>query len=141
MRGFPALLLAAAVALGAVACGNNNNSTSGTTTTPSAVTTTDSFTGTLNPNGSVTHTFLTSRSGNVTATLVSLGPDSGFTVGLSLGAWNGNSCTTFTAKDSAVQTSYVLGTASTSGTLCVRLYDAGGTVTTPVAYQIDVAHP
>jgi ABC-type nitrate/sulfonate/bicarbonate transport system permease component len=138
MRRLTALFAAAAVALGAAACGNNNDTTPITTPTP--VTTTDSFAGTLKQNGGVTHTFLTARGGNVTATLVSLGPDSGLTVGLSLGIWNGNACSAQIAKDNAVQTSYVLGTASGAGTLCVRLYDVGNIVD-PVAYQIDVVHP
>jgi hypothetical protein len=124
-------------ALATAACGGSDTTTPTTATTP---TTTDTFTGVLNQNGGRTHTFITARSGSVTATLVSLGPDSGLTVGLSLGTWNGNACQTVIAKDTAVQSSSVIGTGSAAGTLCVRIYDVGN-ITDPVAYQIDVVHP
>lgn len=139
MRGMTVLLVAAAVALGGAACGSNSTST-GTTTTPTAPTTTDTFTGTLNQNGGATHTFLTARSGAVTATLTSLGPDAGITVGLALGTWNGNACQLLITKDNAVQTSTIAGQASAAGSLCVRIYDVGKVID-PVGYQIDVVHP
>src|SRR4051812_1548353 len=124
MRRLTALLAATAVALGAAACGDDPPNISPITPSVPA-TVTDTFTGTLNRNGGATYTFIAARTGNITATLVSLGPDSGLTVGLSIGAWNGNSCSAQIAKDNAVQTSYVLGTASGAGTLCVRVYDVG----------------
>jgi hypothetical protein len=136
MRGLAALAIVAALA--AAACGDDSSST--TPTTPTIPTTTESFTGVLNQNGGRTHTFITARSGSVTATLVSLGPDSGLTVGLSLGTWNGNACQVTIPKDNAVQTSSILGAASAAGSLCVRIYDVGN-ITDPVAYQIDVIHP
>ena len=135
MRALAAVAILAALV--SAACGSG---TSGTTTTPTNPVTTDSFTGTLTRNGAGTFTFITARSGSVTATLVSLGPDSGLTVGLSLGTWNGNACQTVLAKDNAVQSSSIVGSASAAGSLCVRVYDVGN-VTDPVAYQIDVAHP
>lgn len=139
MRRMTVLLVAAAAALGA-ACGNNSALT-GTTTSPTpAATTTDTFNGTLNQNGGVTHTFLTARSGNITATLASLGPDAGITVGLAIGTWNGNACQLVITKDNAVQTSSIIGQATSAGNLCVRIFDVGN-VTDPVAYQIDVLHP
>jgi lipid-binding SYLF domain-containing protein len=103
-------------------------------------TVTDSFSGTLTPNSGRTHTFITARSGSVTATLVSLGPDSGLTVGLSLGTWNGNACQIVLRKDNAVQTSSIVGAASAAGNLCVSIYDVGN-LTDAVDYQIDVVHP
>src|SRR5689334_10831985 len=131
-------IVALAAALATAACGDD--SSSNIPTTPTIPTTTDSFPGTLNPNGGRTHTFITARSGSITATLVSLGPDSGLTVGFALGTWNGNACQQTLVKDNAVQTSAILGAASSAGTLCVRIYDQG-TLTGPVDYQIDVVHP
>jgi hypothetical protein len=122
----------------AVACGSDDIPT--TPDTPTIPVTTDTFTGTLTPNGGRTHTFITSRSGSVTATLTSLGPDSGLTVGLLLGTWNGNACATQLAKDNAVQGSSILGAASAAGSICVRIYDVGN-LTGPVDYAIAVQHP
>ena len=131
-------IVALAAALGAAACGDDSSSDPGTA--PTIPTTTNTFTGSLNPNGGRTETFITARSGTVTATLVSLGPDSGLTVGFGLGTWNGNACQMTLVKDNAVQTSAIIGAASNAGTLCVRIYDQGN-LTAPVDYQIDVVHP
>ena len=130
-------VLALAAALTAAACGNDSITTPTTPTTP---TVTDTFNGTLTPNGGLTHTFITARSGSITATLTSLGPDSGLTVGLLLGTWNGNACGVQLAKDNAVQGSFINGAASAAGSLCVRIYDVGQ-LTGPVDYQITVLHP
>jgi hypothetical protein len=123
--------------LSAAACGNDTITTPTTSSTP---TTTDTFNGTLTPSGGNTFTFITARSGSVTATLTSLGPDSGLTVGLLLGTWNGNACTVQLVKDNAVQSSSLLGAASGAGNLCVRVYDVGN-LTGPVDFQITVVHP
>jgi hypothetical protein len=57
-----------------------------------------------------------------------------------LGTWNGTACQAVLAKDNAVQGSTLLGTASTAGNLCVRIYDVGFLVSS-ITYQIDVVHP
>jgi hypothetical protein len=130
-------VLAFAAALSAAACGSD---TPTTPTVPTVPATTDTFNGTLTPSGGSTFTFLTSRSGSVTATLASLGPDSGLTVGLLLGSWNGNACAVQLVKDNAVQSSTLLGATSAAGSLCVRIYDVGN-LTGPVDFQITVQHP
>ena len=63
---------------------------------------TETFAGSINPNGGATHTFATPRSGSITVTLTALAPDNTVTVGLSLGTWNGESCQTVIARDSTV---------------------------------------
>ena len=135
MRGL--VMLAIAAALAAAGCGSD---TPTTPTTPSIPVTTDTFPGTLTPNSGRTHLFITARSGSITATLTSLGPDSGLTVGLALGTWNGNACAIQLAKDNAVQSSVLIGASSAAGSLCVRIYDIG-TLTDPVDYSIEVKHP
>jgi hypothetical protein len=131
-------VLAFAAALTAAACGSNDTPT--TPTAPSAPAVTDTFNGTLTPSGGATFTFITARSGSLTATLTSLGPDSGLTVGLLLGTWNGNACAVQIVKDNAVQSSTIVGAASAAGSLCVRIYDVGN-VAAPVDFQITVVHP
>jgi hypothetical protein len=136
MRGLIALALAAAMAT--AACGSDSTPTD-TPTTPTPVTSTDTFSGTLNPNGGRTHTFITARSGTMTATLTSLGQE-GLVVGLALGTFNGNACQIILRKDDAVQGSSIIGSGTQAGTFCVSIYDQGN-LTDVVTYQIDVAHP
>ena len=118
----------------AVACGNNF------TTTPTAPTETitESFAGTLNKNGAVTHPF-GAAPGMLSVTLRTLAPDSALVVGLSLGTWNGTACQTVLANDRATQGAVVIGNASTASSLCARIYDVGSVVD-PVFYEIDVVH-
>ena len=122
-----------------VACGNDPVATpTGPTTAP--VGATETFAGTMNRNGADTHPF-TTRPGTVTATLTTLSPNSTAIVGLSLGTWNGVACQTVIANDRATQGIAVVGTASGAGNLCVRLYDAGGSLTEPASYEVLVVHP
>lgn len=118
----------------AAAC-SNNITTTPTTPTESI---TESFTGTLSRNGAVTHPFA-SAPGTLTATLRTLAPDGTLVVGLSLGTWNGTSCQIVLANDKATQGAVVVGNASTTTSLCARIYDVGSVVE-PVSYQIDVVH-
>lgn len=127
--------------LAMAACGDDNLPTGPTPTGPPP-TTTVNFTGTLNQNGAATHTFTSSASGTLTATLTALGPDSTQVIGLSLGTWNGNVCQIVLAKDNATQGSIVTGGVSAFGNLCVRIYDVGTiTAAQPVTYEIQVIHP
>lgn len=123
-----------------VSCGND---TPTTPTNPSAPTTvTETFSGTVNQNGAVTHTFTTTTSGTVTATLTTLGPDSTFVIGMSLGTWNGATCQIVLANDQSTQGTVITGGVSALGSLCVRAYDVGNiTAATPFTYQITVVHP
>src|SRR3954465_13699049 len=98
-----------AVALAATACGGSDSPTTPTAPTPVALT--DTFPGTLNPNGGNTHPFLIAAAGQATATLTTVAPDSTVVVGLSLGTWNGNACAIVLAKDNAIQGSTIIGSA------------------------------
>ena len=129
--------LAVLLAIGASACSNDTT----TPTTPTtAVTVTDTFAGPLTQNSGATHSFSTAASGNVSALITNLSPTSSIIVGLSLGTWNGASCSIVLVNDKATQTSSLLGTASGSGTLCVRVYDVGN-ITEPITYEVQVTHP
>ena len=78
--------------------------------------------------------------GNITAQLVTLSPDSTKPVGLALGTWNGSICQITLPNDNSVQGSVTVGTASAVGDFCVRIYDAAGTVDQPQTYTIEVDH-
>ena len=109
-------------------------------TTPDPVTVTETFTGSVTVNGAATHTFFTSATGTVTATLISLGENPPALVGLSMGTYSGSTCSLLLTNDRAVVSSVVSGTVTTlGGNLCVRIYDVG-TLTEPVSYEIRVEH-
>jgi hypothetical protein len=109
-------------------------------TTPDPVTVTETFSGTININGAATHTFFTSATGAVTATLTSLGENPPAEVGLSVGTFAGSSCSLVITNDKAVVTSVVSGVVTTlGGSLCVRIYDVGR-LTESVPYEIRVEH-
>ena len=109
-----------------------------TPTTP--VTVTDTFAGTLTSNGAASYQFTTAASGTVTATLATLSPDSTLIVGIALGTWSANACQIVLSKDSATQSSFIVGQASQANTFCVRIYDVGN-VTDPATYELQVNHP
>jgi hypothetical protein len=103
-------------------------------------TTTDTFSGMVNRNGAVTHTFATQASGTATATLTALSPDSALVVGFSMGNWNGSVCQIILANDRATQGTVVIGGVSTLSSFCMRIYDVGNIVD-PIAYEFTVVHP
>jgi hypothetical protein len=129
-----------ALAVVTSACGDDPVVTPPTTPTPT--TTTETFSGTVNRNGAVTHSFSSQASGTVTATLTTVAPDSALIIGLSLGTWNGAVCQIVLANDVATQGTTVTGGVSSFGSLCVRVYDVGNiSATQPVSYELTVVHP
>jgi hypothetical protein len=128
-----ALILAAGLAAG---CGDDDNPTAPTPIAPNPIF--DTFEGTLTPNGGVTNTFVVQRAGEVSA-LIALTPAEAV-VGLSLGPMSTQACSAAIARDNAMNATSILGAASTAGNFCVRVYDAGGTLTGPVAFTITVQH-
>jgi len=104
------------------------------------VTVTETFTGTINPNGAQSHSFNTESAGTLTATLISISPDSSLRIGMSLGTWNGVSCNIIIANDLAQQGVSVTGTASALGSFCVRIYDIGQ-LTENINYEVRITHP
>jgi hypothetical protein len=102
---------------------------------------TEEFTGTLNINGGASFPFIAQSAGLITSTLTTLGPDSTLSVGLSLGTWNGTSCSVASIhNDNAGQGSAVIGQSTGAGSLCTRVYDVGK-IDDSIAYKITVVHP
>ena len=135
---FSRALLASVVA--ATACSNNSNST--TPTTPTTPSQTVTFTDTLTTNGAKTFQFTTASSGTVTTQLTTLtATNTGQTVSLSLGTWNGAACQIILANDVAAQGAVVTGTVSTASNLCTRISDANGSIPGPTPFVITVVHP
>jgi len=128
----------AAFAVAALSACGDDDPTLPTTPTPAPIT--ETFSGTVNPNGAATHTFTATTAGAVQVTLTALGPDSSVISGLALGEWNGTGCAERIANDTAVQTTVILGTVSQAGQLCVRVRDVGRFVSS-VTYEVTVVHP
>jgi hypothetical protein len=122
----------------AAACDNGPS----TVVPPSNPIVTETFGGTLTKNGSITHQFAATSRGTVTVTLTKVDPDSTLAIGVSLGTWNGTSCQIVLSNDATTVGTGLLGAVSGVGNLCLKVYDAAGTVPpTSEAYSVDVAHP
>ena len=107
-----------------------------------SVTVTDTFSGTVTRNGATSHPFPISSTagGQVIATLKTVSPDSSAVVGMSLGTWNGSSCQAVISNDRAIVSASILGQATSTGTLCVRIFDVGS-LNESQNYEIEVVHP
>jgi hypothetical protein len=130
------VLLFASLAL--AACDNGE-----TPTAPNPPIVTETFPGTLTLNGSQMHTFIASTAGTVTATLSTVEPAGSPALGFSMGTWDGQVCSASLTNNFAVQSSTLTGTVVGITPLCVRLFDASGSIpaATPVNYTITVARP
>ena len=129
-------LCVSAVVLGTVACGGDLKSLE---TSPTQ-TITESFTGTLNPNGGTTHAFIATGKGAVQATLTAVGEDNTAVVGLALGNWTGTACNLSVANDNAIATMPLAAAVTAAGQLCARVYDTKG-LTAATEYTLQVIHP
>jgi hypothetical protein len=116
----------------------------GVTLPTPAPTTTDTFTGTLNPNGAANFPFVVSSvtGGLVTATLKALNPNTN-AIGFSLGTWNGAVCAIVLDNQFAVQDAVLSARASTIASLCLRVYDPATNAPLPnnVDFSVEVEHP
>ncbi len=124
------------LALIMMGCGDDNPVS--IPTTPTQPTVTETFTGTLNINGAITHSFVANSFGTVTSTLTVVTPDT--VLGMALGTWNGISCQLIITADKAALNTSVTGGVTTIGNLCVRLYDVGS-LTEATSYEVQVVHP
>ena len=142
LRRIPSLALLLAAALLAGACGSD--SPTGPSDPGNApVEVTETFPpepGTLSPNGGITHLFAVQQAGTIRVTVTSLAPDSAAVIGIALGSWNGTSCSQTIVKDDATQGTIIIGNATATGSYCVRVYDAAGSLGQAVQYQLTVQH-
>lgn len=134
------------VMLAVSACSGGDDVTTPSTT--SQLPETQAFNDLLTVNGAKTHTFVTPRSGTVTATLGTLTlpvegdpvPSYNVALSLALGTWNGSACQIVLANDLATPGTSIVGFASSTGTLCVRVSDVGQMIE-PLNYLVRVTYP
>jgi len=134
VRGFA---VAAVLAVSIWACGETTTPTTPTPTPVEKVT--DTFTGTLAPQGFVVHTFQAKAAGTVTTTLTAVGPDSTLVLGVSVGTWDGFTCTSVVGSQTAQLGSVLVGTATAAVNLCVYVYDVGNIIDS-ATYTVQVVH-
>lgn len=140
MRRLILVLLAAIVP--SLACDNSGTSSSAVTT-PTTPLTSQTFTGTVDVNGSSSNTtFVVAVSGEVDITVTALGPPANIIMGLAVGipSTTDGSCAAPLSAGQNVQasTSALVGTLQ-AGTYCVKLYDVGYQ-TAQISYTVTVAH-
>jgi hypothetical protein len=139
-RSVSTFLLAAGLALAASAC-NTTTTTVAPSPTPTPTIVTETFTGDLVTGATNVHTF-TANKGVSTATLASLAPLATAHIGMSLGVWDGTTCSVVATNDAMAVGSTVVGTATIdSVSLCLRVYDIGNIPPDATySYSATVAH-
>jgi hypothetical protein len=116
------------------------NSTTQTPTTPTPTEkVTETFTGTLNPGENSVHGFKAGAAGVVTTRLTDITPDNTITLGIAVGAIDGVSCLPTIVNGTAKLNSVMVGLATASVTLCVRVFDVGS-ITAATTYTVTVEH-
>jgi hypothetical protein len=127
-----------ALAVTASACGLPAGSTTPTTTSTG---TTETFSGSLLPQGSDVYTFTVSQAGTVSITLASLSPSATVAVGLGLGTPSGTtSCTLSSSNPTAMAGSAPQITVTENpGSYCVEIYDVGNLTSTSI-FSITIVH-
>ena len=132
-----------AIALAAAGCDNSGGTTAPTVAAP--VLTTETFTGTVKPQGSDSHTFTAAQTGQINVTLTAAGPPATIFMGLGVGTpstTDATVCSLFSTATLSAQASTVAqisGTAN-AGTYCVTVFDIGNQ-SADITYTVTVAHP
>ena len=103
---------------------------------------TETFSGSLNPNGALTFPFTINATGTATATLSSVTPDNTVLLGFAMGVFSSNgTCTAVINNDAALEFAQISGAIGlSSGTLCLRVYDSGR-IKTATKFTVNVVHP
>ena len=132
-----AFLLVMAAALAGASCGDDNTTTP---TSPTPVYVTDTFSGTVEINGTARHTFAAKTPGSIVIALTTLAPDSTLQMGIGLGTWDGTACAIVLQTGSASQSSQFSASTTSAGNYCVTIFDVGN-LTSSADYAISVTHP
>jgi hypothetical protein len=119
------------------ACTSNNSTGPAE---PSGPLVTETFTGTIAPQGSAFHVFELSRVSNVYVVLMSAGPPANISMGLAVGTPGGRTgCAAIRTVTTAAGTTAQLSGTADPGQYCIQIFDVGN-VSAPVAYTIAVVH-
>ena len=135
--------LAILLSLSSFACGSDSSSTTVPTATPTLAT--ETFTGSIGQNGTATHNFTVTSSGNtLLAGFTSLSPTTVTALGLGIGSFDASSSTcglNQSQNDAARNGNTGLSGTAASGSYCLRVYDGGNVpVGVTVSYTVQVQH-
>ena len=134
---FRLIAASALVFVCSLAAGCGDDAVPTTPTPPTQIN--ETFQGTINLLGADTHLFTTEVTGQASAAIDSLTPDSGARVTFMFGTWNGTYCTVTFVTDEATTGTRFDGSASGPGAFCVRISDIGK-LAQPTTYSITVSH-
>jgi hypothetical protein len=135
----------AALTLGVSACSNSSSTPSITTPTTPITSSTETFSGSIDRNGSAIHPFTVTSGGfTLLAGYTSITPTSVAALGMGLGAWDATTSTcglNQTQNDAAKSASTALSGTASAGNYCIRVYD-GGNIPEGVtaSYTLQVQH-
>jgi hypothetical protein len=140
-RLFLSLLIPASMMITS-ACSNPFSNLFGDPTAPSTATsTTDTFNGTLAPNGSLLFTFSVAAAGSVAVTLTAVSPATTSPLELGIGLSSSGTCTIASSTSGAIAAgSPQLSAMENPGTYCVKVSDAGSLMATSTV-TVTVTHP
>jgi len=131
--------------VGLFGCGSSSNASTLTTPTVAARLATDTFTGSIDQNGTAVFPFTVTTSGyGLLAGYTSISPASIAALGLGVGAWDASSSTcslNVSQNDTGRSGSTALSGTPNSGSYCLRVYDAGNIPAgMSASYTVQVQH-
>jgi hypothetical protein len=126
-------------------CGSSSSGSTLTTPTPPATLATDTFTGSIEQDGTVVYPFTVTSSGyGLLAGYTSISPSSVSALGLGIGNWDPSTSTcslNVSQNDTGRSGSTAVSGTPGSGNYCLRIYDAGNIPAGVTAsYTVQVQH-
>jgi hypothetical protein len=128
-----------------VACGTNSSGSTLTTPTATATLATDTFTGSIDQNGTAVYPFTVTSAGySLLAGYTSITPASVAALGLGIGSWDASTSTcslNVSQNDTGRSGSTAVSGTPNNGNYCLRIYDAGNIPAGVTAsYTVQVQH-
>jgi hypothetical protein len=128
-----------------IGCGSSSSGSTLTTPTATGTLATDTFTGSIDQNGTAVYPFTVNTSGyGLLAGYTSISPSSVAALGLGIGSWDASSSTcslNVSQNDTGRSGSTAISGTPSSGSYCIRIYDAGNIPAGVAAsYTVQVQH-
>lgn len=118
-------------------CGGGEDSP--TAPTPTVII--ETFSGTLEPSGSLVHPFRVSVAGQVDVLLTAVQPNSTLSLTVGVGTWDGTNCTVVTSNFNARIGTIAISGNALAGDFCVRVSDSARIpADTTASYAVQVNH-
>lgn len=126
-------------------CGSSSNASTVTTPTVAATLTTDTFTGSIDQNGTAIFPFTVNTAGySLLAGFTSISPSTVTALGLGIGSWDATSSTcslNLSQNDTGRSGSTALSGTPSNGSYCLRIYDAGNVPAgVSATYTVQIQH-